>query len=418
MKRIKLKEISSFIGSGLTPLRSNTKYWNNATIPWLKTEQLGEYKIYNTNEFISEIALKETSIKLYPVNTIAIAMYGEGQTRGKTSIIKKPMTTNQACCNLIINEQKADYLFVYYNLRTKYNKLRSLSSGVRKNLNSNDIKDLEIELPENISTQQKIAKVLSALDDKIELNNRINAELEAMAKTLYDYWFVQFDFPNENNKPYKTSGGKMTYSPELKREIPVGWEVKKLGELGVFKNGINYDPTKPGNTFANIINVRNISNSSTFISKFDLDKIALFDHELSNYLVSENDILIARSGIPGAIRLISEFDENTIYCGFIIRFLLSDNNFKNYLFFTLRNLESSSTAKSTGTIMQNINQDTLKRMDIIIPNSTILNKFNSVIVPIFTKLNINIKENQQLSELRDWLLPMLMNGQVKVGGDE
>jgi type I restriction enzyme, S subunit len=205
----RLKDISLFIGSGITPRRDNTEYWENGTIPWLKTEQLGEKNIYDTNEKITQYALNETSIKTFPVNTLSMAMYGEGRTRGNVSILKTEMTTNQACCNIVIDSKKADYEFVYYYLKTQYEQLRKLSSGVRRNLNSNDIKEYEIRLPSKISEQQKITAVLSVLDAKIELNQRINAELESMAKTLYDYWFVQFDFPNEKGKQYKSAGGKM-----------------------------------------------------------------------------------------------------------------------------------------------------------------------------------------------------------------
>ena len=226
-----LSEISTNISSGLTPLRSNAEFWENGTIPWLKTEQLGEKYIYETNEHISEAALEKTSIKLFPENSLSIAMYGEGKTRGNLSILKKAMATNQACCNVVIDPSKADFEYVYYFLKTQYDELRNLSSGVRKNLNSNDIKNYPIRLPENLDNQKRIANVLNALDKKIELNNRINAELEAMAKTLYDYWFVQFDFPDANGKPYKTSGGKMVYNPTLKREIPEGWSDGTLGEI-------------------------------------------------------------------------------------------------------------------------------------------------------------------------------------------
>ena len=104
---IKLKSVSILIGSGITPLRSNTHFWDNGTIPWLKTEQLGENKIYDTTEKITQFAINETSIKIFPVNTISIAMYGEGRTRGNVSILKTAMTTNQACCNIVIDEKKA-----------------------------------------------------------------------------------------------------------------------------------------------------------------------------------------------------------------------------------------------------------------------------------------------------------------------
>ena len=265
-----------------------------------------------------------------------------------------------------------------------------------------------------IDIQRKISELLLNLDSKIEINNRINTELEAMAKMIYDYWFVQFDFPNAKGKPYKSSGGKMVWNDELKREIPDGWEMKKLGELGEFKNGINYDPSIKGNTEARIINVRNISSSTWFISQYDLDAIVLERKDVENYLVTDKDILIARSGIPGATRVIQEYVQNTIYCGFIIRYQIDVLVNKTYLFFCLKDLEHSTTSKSAGTIMQNVNQDTLKRMSLVMPDESLISYFNKVISPIFQKLNNNLKENQKLSELRDWLLPMLMNGQVKV----
>ncbi len=154
-RNIKLKNISTLIGSGVTPLRSNEHFWNDGIIPWLKTEQLGEFEIYETSEKISQRAIDETSIKIFPVNTISIAMYGEGRTRGNVSILKREMTTNQACCNVVIDPKKADYKYVYYFLKTQYNQLRNLSSGVRKNLNSNDIKEFEIRLPDSLITQEK-----------------------------------------------------------------------------------------------------------------------------------------------------------------------------------------------------------------------------------------------------------------------
>jgi len=231
MNKVFLKDISKQISSGLTPLRSNQEFWNTQDIPWVKTEQLGVKHIYDSNEKISKAALEKTSLKLNPVYSLSIAMYGEGQTRGRVSIFKSEMTTNQACCNVVVDENKANYEYIYYFLKTQYQELRNLSSGVRKNLNSNDIKNFEIRLPKDVNAQKKTAKILAGLDKKIELNNKINAELEAMAKLIYDYWFVQFDFPDANGKPYKSSGGKMVYNEALKREIPDGWVGAKVGEI-------------------------------------------------------------------------------------------------------------------------------------------------------------------------------------------
>jgi len=325
------------------------------------------------------------------------------------------MCFNQSCFGIRAKTDIIDTDFLFYCLRNYVSNIKRRSQGsVFDTINLNSFDLMEIEYPENIITQKKIATVLSALDSKIELNNRINAELEAMAKTFYDYWFVQFDFPDADGKPYKSSGGKMVWNEELKREIPEGWKMKKIGEFGDFKNGINYDPSIKGDIDANIINVRNISSSNLFVSQYGLDIITLQKDNVMNYLVTDTDILIARSGIPGATRMIFEFAENTIYCGFIIRFQVNELNEKNYLFYFLKNMEKNMTSKSGGTIMPNVNQDTLKRMLVVEPNKKIILEFNNFITPIFERINTINKENQQLSELRDWLLPMLMNGQVKV----
>lgn len=415
MSRIPLKKISLSITSGLTPLRSNEEFWNKGEISWVKTQQLGVKYIYDSDEKISKLALENTSIKLNPENTLSIAMYGEGKTRGSISILKNKTTTNQACCNIVLDSKKADYEYVYYYLKTQYNNLRNLSSGVRKNLNSNDIKNFEINLP-YLQTQKQIAKVLSDLDAKIEINNKINQELEAMAKTLYDYWFVQFDFPDKNGKPYKSSGSKMVFNEELKREIPEGWENFLLGDLGNFKNGVNYDPSKPGNIACPIINVRNISKSRYFLKNEDLDIIYLKESDVRKYSVHKGSIIIARSGIPGATRLIADYEKNTLYCGFAIHYQLENLEHKLPVFFYLKSIEEIIKNGSGGTILKNVNQATLNSLKIALPKSQdIIDLFNNKINPIFSKINLIQKENQKLSELRDWLLPMLMNGQVRVG---
>lgn len=407
-------ELSIRVSSGLTPLKSNKEFWENPIIPWLKTDQLGEKYIFDTNTKISKEALKQTSLRIYPENTISIAMYGEGKTRGNLSIIKAPMTTNQACCNLELDSKLADVEYVYYYLKTQYDALRKLSSGVRKNLNSNDIKNYKIYIPESVRFQRSIVKILTSLDNKISVNNQINRELEAMAKTLYDYWFVQFDFPDQNGKPYKSSGGKMVYNPELKREIPEGWGVEKLGELAQFKNGINYEKTSSGSEKVKIINVRNISSSTIFINQTDLDEIFLENDKSTNFIVNEGMILITRSGIPGATRLVSELEAKTVYSGFIIASEVNDLIYKNLIFYYLKNVEEVLKNQSAGTIMKNISQSVLTDMVVSLPPQNLLLKFNSIIDNLLEQMKNVQRQNQELTQLRDWLLPMLMNGQVKV----
>lgn len=409
-----LGELSIRVSSGLTPLKSNKNFWENPSIPWLKTDQLGEKYIFDTNTKISKEALEQTSLRIYPENTISIAMYGEGKTRGNLSILKAPMTTNQACCNIEIDPKLADVEYVYYYLKTQYDSLRKLSSGVRKNLNSNDIKNYKVYIPESVNVQKSIVRILTSLDNKICLNTQINQELEAMAKTLYDYWFVQFDFPDQNGKPYKSSGGKMVYHPELKREIPEGWGVEKLGDLAQFKNGINYEKISSGSEKVKIINVRNISSSTIFINQADLDEIFLESDKSTNFIVNERMILITRSGIPGATRLVSELEAKTVYSGFIIASEVNDLIYKNLIFYYLKNVEEILKNQSAGTIMKNISQSVLTDMAVSLPPQNVLFKFNSIIDNVLEQMKNVQRQNQELTQLRDWLLPMLMNGQVKV----
>ena len=195
MKYLTLEDISVSISSGITPSRSNKKFWNNGIYPWLKTEQIGAFEIKETSEHITQEAIDSTSIKIYPKNTISIAMYGEGETRGKVSILKAEMSTNQACCNVIINEKLADYRFVYYWLKNNYLQLRGLSSGVRKNLNTQIISAFQIPNC-SIQEQSKKAELLYTLDKKISIKNSIIYKFEEMAKKNYEYWFLKFDFPN------------------------------------------------------------------------------------------------------------------------------------------------------------------------------------------------------------------------------
>ncbi len=310
-----------------------------------------------------------------------------------------------------VNDELANpyYLYRYLNLLD----LKNLDSGTAlPSMTFDSYYQIKVNLPD-IETQNKIAKALYSLDQKISLNTRMNAELEAMAKQLYDYWFVQYDFPDENGKPYKSSGGKMVWNEKLKREIPEGWEVKKMEELLVFSNGINYDKNIEGDKQYRIINVRNITSSSIFINKETLDVINLPSKQADNYLVGEDDIIIARSGTPGSTRLIMS-PSGIIYCGFIIKGTPKEKDNKYILMYYLKQLEGTQATKTGGSILQNVSQDTLKSLLIIVPPKDIVVSFNNHEKELFNGINACVESTNYLTNLRDSLLPMLMNGQVTI----
>lgn len=204
----------------------------------------------------------------------------------------------------------------------------------------------------------------------------------------------------------------MVWNETLKREIPADWEVKRLGEVCIFRNGINYDKNEIGNKSYKIVNVRNITASSLFMNQSEFDMISLRSSQADNYLIPENSILIARSGCPGATRIIKDVEANVIFCGFIICMQNFDIDYKEYFAYSLKALENTSATTTGGSILQNVSQDTLKRIPVVIPTKAIITAFNKKTLAIFnSQLSIQ-KECDELNTLRDNLLPLLMNGQV------
>jgi type I restriction enzyme, S subunit len=327
-----------------------------------------------------------------------------------------------------LNEEKAKWLYYFLRTQTAQAIVRNqLNGAVQKFLPLGALRNFPI--PAFDSSKKSALKLLSALDARIELNNQINAELEGMAKLLYDYWFVQYDFPMTaeqatslgrpalEGRPYKSSGGKMAYNATLSGFIPIDWVAITLNEIGSFKNGINYSPTDTGDTQARIINVRNVSSSSFFLKNSSLDELCLKGTAVSKYLATEKSILITRSGIPGATRLIQNQRENTVYCGFIICFEPRESKNRNPVFFYMKRIEKSMTSNAAGTVLKNVSQDTLKSLCLSLPSNisdNTVDKFNAIIDPIFNLIGNLQEQNQELTQLRDWLLPMLMNGQVTV----
>lgn len=347
-----------------------------------------------------------------------ILLTGAG-TLGLLAIVPKGIEKgimNQALIRIRLNEEiiYKPYFMYYFPWAIKEFACRINGNSVIPNLPPLDVlKKIEVDIP-SIERQKQIADKLNLITDKISNNNAVCNDLESMAKLLYNYWFVQFDFPDKNGKPYKSSGGKMVWNEELKREIPDGWEVKSLSEICNLSNGINYDKNEQGDKEYKIVNVRNITATSLLLDEEGFDRITLKSSLGDKYLIHKNDILIARSGTPGAIRLLEEVNDNTIYCGFIIRCSLYDKALRNYICFYLKMFEGTNATKTGGSILQNVSQDTLNMIKIPIPKSDLITIFNQSTTLIIKSMQNSINENQELASLRDFLLPMLMNGQVKI----
>lgn len=313
-----------------------------------------------------------------------------------------------------------DIHYLYYYLKSSYGQLqlfKGKQGSAQPNITMTAIRETVIVKYEK-EYQKKIAKVLSDLDAKIELNNKINAELEAMAKLIYDYWFVQFDFPDPSTssgkagKPYKSSGGKMVYNKELKREIPHGWKVGTLLDIAKFTNGLACQKNRPkkGEGFYRVIKIKEMSDgftdNSEFVSQNIPEKIIVRNGDILFSWSATLDVQIWTSGIGGLNQHIFK--------------VTSEKYPRSYFYYELLNYlqHFKMMAQLRKTTMGHITQDHLKQSRICIPPINLINNLEAILNPILEKIILNKTENQKLVELRDWLLPMLMNGQVKVGGIE
>ena len=248
--------------------------------------------------------------------------------------------------------------------------------------------------------RNKIGDFYEIISKKIELNNRINAELEAMAKTLYDYWFVQFDFPIVTSsgveKPYKSSGGKMVYNETLKREIPEGWEVKTVGNILDKNKATNKINAKE---YLNMGKIPVIDQSTNFICGFTNDESSLITTKEKPAIVFGDHTRI--------LKLIN-FDFARGADGTQILFSKIENMPQFLLYYSLLKIDLSNYGYARHFKF-------LKEQNLLIPKKEIAKEFNDLVKSYYVKIYNNLKQNQELSALRDWLLPMLMNGQVKVG---
>ena len=377
-KLTKIGSICKRVCSGGTPKSTIEEYYGG-TIPWLNTKEINFNRIYNTESTITEVGLKNSSAKWIEAKSVIIAMYGA--TAAKCAIGMIPMTTNQACCNLMIDENKADFRYVYYAITNSYSQLASLANGgAQQNLNAQLIKDFEIPLP-TLTTQKKIADILFAIDDKIELNNRINHNLEQQAQALYKSWFVDFE-------PFKKTG--LVYS-EL-GYIPQGWGVSEIKDIAV----LNAGGDKP-----QLVSEKANKDCNIPIYSNGLDRKGLygFTNELR---IGVPSITITARGTIGDVQL-----RLSPYCP-IVRLLSitpKEPTALLFLYYTLKN----KTINGVGTTQQQLTIPNFQKEKIILPKNDVINSFYDSIYPIIKQMNYYEDENESLASIRNLILPEIMS---------
>lgn len=381
--------------SGATPLSTEVSYYANGTIPWINSGELDKPYIYNTMNFISQKGFENSSTEIYPIDTVLVAMYGA--TAGKASILKMEACTNQAVCAILPNKEYSS-VFLKYSIDTLYDHLVGLSSGsARDNLSQTELKKLKLIMPVTKNEQENLVSILSLIDRKIELNRQINQNLEAMAKQLYDYWFVQFDFPDENGRPYKSSGGEMLWNEKLKRFIPRGWESSTLGNECQM-----YQPKTLGLSELDEFAKYKVYGANGIIGKYHA-----YNHENSEIAMA------CRGNSCGTVNRTAPF--SWITGNAMVIKMIDDSIHNEYIKQALRYANVEGAISGSG--QPQLTRENLNSIKLCKPTRELIIRFSeqvSNIVEMYLQNESNIEE---LTKQRDELLPLLMNGQVSVNSD-
>lgn len=404
----KIKDICKIKGGKRIP-RGEVLQIEKNSHPYIRILDMYQGRIINISKdmlYAKESYIKQIKNYIVNENDVILAIVG---TLGMVSIIGNTLDRAQLtenCCKFVdIQEDKVNRLFLYYALISPLNqnvikKFRVGSSQPKLPLYNVG----ELLVPKfKLSIQSKISNLLSNIDSKIEINNKINDKLEAMAKTIYDYWFLQFEFPNEEGKPYKSSGGKMIWNEVLKREIPEGWDVQTLENLGNLIMGQSPKSTSYNNKKEGLP----LINGAAELQK-DKIEITKYTSEPTRICKKEDLIFCIRATIGN----INYADKSYCLGRGVGAFRVTEKEYVEYMFLTLRNILNMYNKILTGSIIVGITKEDLLQQNIIKPKNDVITQFYNKVHFMAEKMKSIKKENQELTSLRDFLLPLLMNGQV------
>lgn len=399
-KSYKLSEIITLIGGG-TPKTTKIEYWGG-DIPWLSVKDFNnDFRyVYTTEKTITRLGLEQSSTTLLQKDDIIISARG---TVGETAMIPYPMAFNQSCYGIRAKRNLVDSIFLYYLLKTSIKSLKNNAHGsVFDTITRDTFDGITIDLPP-LPIQKKIAAILSSLDDKIEQNTRMNKVLEEIARALFHRWFVEFEFPNAEGKPYKSAGGKMVES-EMGR-VPEGWKVGTIGEIanitmGQSPSGDSYNEEGNGEVF--------YQGRAEFGSRFPTRR--LFTTEPKR-MAEKGAVLMSVRAPVGDLNIATE----KCCIGRGLAAIQSMYNHPSFILYTMINLKRElNVFNGEGTVFGSINKASLHALQILIPSEPIINRFEKVISPLDVLIENNYIEEQRLTEIRDGLLPKLMSGEIEV----
>lgn len=399
----KLSELGTFArGKSKHRPRDDERLYEGGGYPLIQTGEVKAANLYITSheQEYGEFGLAQS--KLWDAGTLCITI---AANIAETAILGYPMCFPDSVVGFSAFPSESSEKFMHYVFTYIRNSIQnSVTGSIQDNINIDYLSQLDFKVPPK-SYQDKVVGVLGTIDEKIDTNTRICTELEAMAKTLYDYWFTQFDFPNAEGKPYRSSGGEMVWNDQLKRKIPKGWSAGQLSDIanitmGQSPSGDTYNENGSGTIF--------YQGCTDFGTRFPVPRVYT---SAPTRFAKAGDILMSVRAPVGTLNIAME----DCCIGRGLAALNSKFGSQLHLLYTLSGFKQLfDVMDGNGTTFGSITKDTLFEMKVVIPRRDQIKSFEEMVQPIEQKIRVAEQENRELTKLRDWLLPMLMNGQATV----
>lgn len=407
----KLSDIGDIV-TGKTPPTSDKANYGDGYMFISPTELHEGFEITDSEKHITEKGLR--TVKSNSIEGTSVLVGCIGWDMGNVAICHEKCVTNQQINSITHFKQGYNPYYVYYWLLTKKDYLFSIASVTRTPiLSKSTFQDIIIPIPDK-QQQDRITDVLFKIDKKIQCNKRINDNLQHQLKLLYDYWFTQFDFPDENGNPYRASGGAMVWNEQLKRNIPINWRTTSIADNSMFQI------IKPG--------IEKYVGDKVYLATADVVGTTILSGNIVDYYTRESranmqpsmySIWFAKMkksikhlylGRP-MNQLIENYILSTGFCGL----KCSQISFEYVASFIEHSyFEMIKDTLAHGATQEAVNNDDLCNIFLLMPPDTVLQRYHDQTTDIYAQISSNICENQKLSSLRNWLLPMLMNGQATI----
>ena len=393
-KTMKLNQLGTFArGKSKHRPRNDKKLFEGGGYPIVQTGEIKEANLYvnKHNAEYNEFGLSQS--KLWEKDTLCITI---AANIAETAILSYPMCFPDSIVGFNANKKVSSELFMHYIFTyIKQAIQKSASGSIQDNINIDYLEHLDFKIPDK-ETQDKISNVLYNIDKKIENNIIIIDTLEDLTKTVFNYWFIQFEFPNKNGKPYKSSGGKMIDSEELKKQIPDGWKVSKIKDIIIEKEK----------------STNQVGQAKSQNGEYPFFTSGSEIYETNEFLTDGRNCYLSTGG-KGSVQYYSgkaSYSTDTWVVS-------GKSNYEDYLYLFIKSMDNTLDKKYfAGTGLKHLQKDLFKNTKVIIPNDEILKKFNSISNSMLDKISSIYNENKRLILLRDYLLPLLMNGQVGFKG--